>query len=191
MRPDPIQPVAEVEQIFALCVAVSPILAFLAGLALAAAALAPLARSSPAGHPARDAAVALSAYFVTVSVAPFIGWFPVPLVGLGMSFPVGWWLGMGLLPVIARRARWPGQPGLTLLAIERIRAMASTSFRDDQLIPSALLRAIEGRVGMLQEARGILSDRGDGGPNADADGDHVFAGTSWMFKPPRRAMRRM
>jgi cell division protein FtsW (lipid II flippase) len=103
MRPDPIQPVAEVEQIFALCVAVSPILAFLAGLALAAAALAPLARSSPAGHPARDAAVALSAYFVTVSIAPFIGWFPVPLVGLGMSFPVGWWLGMGLLPVIARR----------------------------------------------------------------------------------------
>jgi len=99
MRPDTLQPVAEVEQIFAMCVAVSPILAFIAGLALAATALAPLARSAPIG----DAAVALSAYFVTVSIAPFVGWFPVPLVGLGMSFPVGWWLGMGLLLVIGRR----------------------------------------------------------------------------------------
>jgi cell division protein FtsW (lipid II flippase) len=103
MRPDALQPVAEVEKIFAMCVAVSPILAFIAGLALAAAALAPLARSAPTGRPARDAAVALAAYFVTVSIAPFVGWFPVPLVGLGMSFPVGWWLGMGLLLVIGRR----------------------------------------------------------------------------------------
>ena len=52
--------------IFAMCVAVSPILAFIAGLALAAAALAPIARSSPVGNPARDAAAALAAYFVTV-----------------------------------------------------------------------------------------------------------------------------
>jgi cell division protein FtsW (lipid II flippase) len=96
-RPDPLQPVPEVEQIFAMCVAVSPILAFIAGLALAATALAPLARSSSAGHPARDAAIALSAYFVTVSIVPFFGSFPVPLVGLGMSFPAGWWLGIGLL----------------------------------------------------------------------------------------------
>lgn len=103
MRPDALRPVAEVEQIFAMCAAVSPILAFIAGLALAAAALAPLARSSPTGHPARDAAIALSAYFVAVSIVPFFGWFPVPLVGLGMSFPVGWWFGMGLLLVIARR----------------------------------------------------------------------------------------
>ena len=103
-RPDTLQPVAEVEQIFAMCLSVSPILALIAGLALAAAALAPLARSSPTGHPARDAAVALSAYFVTVSIVPFFGWFPVPLVGLGMSFPAGWWLGMGLLLAIARRA---------------------------------------------------------------------------------------
>jgi len=102
MRPDTLQPVPEVEQIFAMCVAVSPILAFIAGLVLAAAALAPLARSSPAGQPARDAELALAAYFVSVSVVPFFGWFPVPLAGLGMSFPAGWWLGMGLLLVIAR-----------------------------------------------------------------------------------------
>jgi cell division protein FtsW (lipid II flippase) len=101
-RADTLQPVAEVEQIFAMCVAVSPILAFIAGLALVAAALAPLARSSPTGHPARDAELGLAAYLVTISIVPFFGWFPVPLVGLGMSFPVGWWLGMGLL-TIARR----------------------------------------------------------------------------------------
>lgn len=90
-RPDPLQPVAEVEQIFAMCLAVSPFLALLAGLALAATAAAPLTRSSS------DGAIALSAYFLAVSIAPFFGWFPVPLVGLGMSFPAGFWLGMGLL----------------------------------------------------------------------------------------------
>ncbi|HEX6084355.1 MAG TPA: hypothetical protein VF266_07505 [Thermoanaerobaculia bacterium] len=95
-RPDPLQPVAEVEQIFAMCLAVSPFLALLAGLALAATAAAPLAHSSS------DGAIALCAYFLAVSIAPFFGWFPVPLVGLGMSFPAGFWLGMGLLL---------GQPG--------------------------------------------------------------------------------
>ena len=97
-RPVTLAPVPEVEQIFTLCVAVSPFLALAAGLALATAAVAPLF------FPARDGAAALCAYFVIVSVAPFFGWFPVPLVGLGMSFPVGFWLGMGLLHAIARRA---------------------------------------------------------------------------------------
>lgn len=102
MRPDDLQPVAEVEQIFTMCWAVSPFLALLAGLALAATGAAPLAYASSAGNRTRDAAVALAAYFLSVSIAPFIGWFPVPLVGLGMSFPVGFWLGIGLLRVIAR-----------------------------------------------------------------------------------------
>ncbi len=98
MRPDPLQPTPEVEQIFTMCAAVSPFLALIAGLALTAAALTPLLFS-------RDGAVALSAYFVAVSIAPFFGWFPVPLVGLGMSFPMGWWLGMGLSMAIAQRLR--------------------------------------------------------------------------------------
>ena len=105
MRPDPLTPVAEVEQIFTMCVSVSPFLALLAGLALAAAALVPLSVSSPVSHHGPDGAVALSAYFVAVSIAPFFGSFPVPLVGLGMSFPIGWWLGMGLLLVIARHPK--------------------------------------------------------------------------------------
>lgn len=103
-RPDPLQPVAEVEQIFTLCLAVSPLLALFAGLALAATAAAPLTLSSSANDRARDGAMALSAYFFAVSIAPFIGWFPVPLVGLGMSFPVGFWLGMGLLVAIGGAA---------------------------------------------------------------------------------------
>jgi hypothetical protein len=106
MRPDPVQPVAEVEQIFAMCVAVSPILALIAGLALTAATAAPLMLSSAT---TRDAGFALSAYFVAVSIAPFCGWFPVPLVGLGMSFPLGWWLGMGLLLAVAARLPFEGQ----------------------------------------------------------------------------------
>jgi cell division protein FtsW (lipid II flippase) len=95
MRPDPLEPVREVEQIFAMSAAVSPFLALIAGLALAAAALSPLSGRHT------DGGLALSAYFVAVSLAPFFGWFPVPLVGLGMSFPVGWWLGVALL---ARRS---------------------------------------------------------------------------------------
>lgn len=42
-------------------------------------------------------ALALSAYFALLSLAPIFGHFPVPLVGLGLSFPIGWWLGFALL----------------------------------------------------------------------------------------------
>jgi cell division protein FtsW (lipid II flippase) len=99
-RRDPLQPVPEVEQIFGLCAAVTPLLAILAALSLGAAALSPLTFASRDSNTARDGALALAAYFVAVSVAPFIRPFPVPLVGLGMSFPLGWWLGIGLLTAL-------------------------------------------------------------------------------------------
>ena len=51
--------------------------------------------------------MSLVAYFVTVSVVPFFGWFPVPLVGLGMSFPLGWWLGMGMLAIARTETQIP------------------------------------------------------------------------------------
>lgn len=41
-------------------------------------------------------------YFASVSIAPLFGWFPVPLVGPGMSFPIGFWLGMGLVLAVGR-----------------------------------------------------------------------------------------
>ena len=97
MRPDPLQPVPEVEGIFPLAVGVSPALAIIAVLALAAASLAPLAIRTTAGAAHRNAALALTGYFVSAAICPAFGAFPVPLVGLGMSFPVGYWLAIGLL----------------------------------------------------------------------------------------------
>jgi hypothetical protein len=86
-----------VEGILQLAFGVSSILATVAALALAAACLSPLGRRDAAGsaHPA--AALALTGYFISAAVCPACGAFPVPLVGLGMSFPVGYWLGVGLL----------------------------------------------------------------------------------------------
>ncbi len=96
-RADPLEPVAEVEEIFSVALAISPALAAVAVACLAAVALVPLAINAGAGREARDAALALTAYLAATALAPAIGDFPVPLVGLGMSFPVGWWLAIGLL----------------------------------------------------------------------------------------------
>jgi hypothetical protein len=96
-RPDPLHPVAEVEGIFKLAFAISPLLAAAAALALTAASLAPLCIRDGVGTAHRIAALALSGYFICAGVCPLFGAFPVPLVGLGMSFPLGYWLGMALL----------------------------------------------------------------------------------------------
>ena len=66
-----------------------------AAAVLAIACAAPILASR---HPDRDnAGPALSAYFTACAIVPLFGAYPVPLVGLGMSFPLGWWLGMALL----------------------------------------------------------------------------------------------
>lgn len=101
MRRDPLEPVPEVEQIFSLGFAMSPLLALVAGLALAAASLAP----ATAKGEARQAGSALAAYFAAAAMAPLFGWYPVPLVGLGMSFIVGYWLALGFLCAPARGRR--------------------------------------------------------------------------------------
>lgn len=96
-RPDPLQPVPEVEGIFPLAFAVSPVLAAAAAIGVAAASFAPLALRNAAGGAHRGAALALTAYFISAAVCPAFGAFPVPLVGLGMSFPVGYWVAIALL----------------------------------------------------------------------------------------------
>ncbi|MFL6782260.1 MAG: hypothetical protein ACJ8FE_00320 [Sphingomicrobium sp.] len=105
-RPDPLQPVPEVEGIFGMLAGQSVILAAAAGLALAATSLIPLRSRSLADSGAIPIGAPLTGYFVTVALMPFLGAFPVPLVGLGMSFPIGYWLGMAFL---CARAPAPGR----------------------------------------------------------------------------------
>ena len=95
LRPDPLAPVPEVEGIVGLAHAASPLLAILAVAALAGAVLAPamLARSSAPG--ARDASLALTVYLVFTALAPLVGAYPVPLVGMGVSPILGAWIGVG------------------------------------------------------------------------------------------------
>ena len=96
-RPDALQPVPEVEGILGLAKAISPALAITAALALTATFFAPLCIRNAAGTTPRIAAIALSSYFISAAICTNYGAFPVPLVGLGMSFPVGYWLGVALL----------------------------------------------------------------------------------------------
>jgi hypothetical protein len=105
LRPDPLAPVPEVEGILQLAMAVSPVLAALAVLSLAGAVLSPLllARSG-ASSAVRAAAVSLTTYLALSALAPALGAFPVPLVGMGVSPILGAWLGLGALMGLPRRA---------------------------------------------------------------------------------------
>lgn len=95
-RPDPLAPVAEVEEIMRLAWAVTPLAAAAAWAALAGACLS-------LGGSRTPAALALAAYAVLAAIMPLVGWFPVPLVGMTMSPIIGLWLGAGLLAAQARR----------------------------------------------------------------------------------------
>lgn len=100
LRPDPLAPVAEVEGIFGLA---SPVLALVAGCAVAVAALAPVV----AGSRTHPAALPLATYLAVVALMPAFGPYPVPLVGLTVSPILGWWLGIGVLAASLRLTR-PG-----------------------------------------------------------------------------------
>jgi cell division protein FtsW (lipid II flippase) len=103
LRPDPLDPVPEVEGIFLLLAGISPALAALAALALAVCALVPLRRARVFGGDAATGSMALALYFAASAVMPAAGAFPVPLVGVGMSFPVGYWMAVALLCARASR----------------------------------------------------------------------------------------
>jgi hypothetical protein len=87
-RPDPLEPVAHVEGIFALAWAQSPNLALAMGAGLAATALSPLLLWNTGRI--RWAGLALAAYFAVTALAPAFGAYPVPLAGYGLSFVIGW-----------------------------------------------------------------------------------------------------
>lgn len=103
-RPDPLAPVPEVEEVIGLAARLSPLVAALCVLFLAAAVPAPMfgTRRSPE-EPVRRAGRALSALLLVWSWAPALGAFPVPLVGVGVSPILGAWLGVGLLAALDRR----------------------------------------------------------------------------------------
>lgn len=91
VRPDPLQPVDIVEDILTLAWHKAPLLACTAIAALIGTCLMPWLKFR------NKAAMALSAYFALLCLTTLFGHFPVPLVGLGLSFPLGWWLGYALL----------------------------------------------------------------------------------------------
>ena len=95
LRPDHLQPVPEVEGVFALLADVSPLLAAAAAVALAATSLVPLCHPSDNRTP--SGSLPLASYFTVAALMPLVGTYPVPLVGLGMSVPVGYWFGVALL----------------------------------------------------------------------------------------------
>jgi hypothetical protein len=105
MRPDPLQPVAEVEEIVGLAFQVSPLIGGLALILLAVFAAVPAALTRPDAR-LKLAGAALSLCLAAWAVTPLFGAFPVPLVGVGMSPILGAWLGVGLLAATAR-ARTP------------------------------------------------------------------------------------
>lgn len=102
LRPDPLEPVAEVEGIVGLAARWSLPVALLAVALLAGVVLSPLRMGRGDGGPPRTAAMALAACFALTALAPLAGAFPVPLLGVGMSPVIGFWLGCGALLAVSR-----------------------------------------------------------------------------------------
>jgi len=100
-RPDPLDPVPHVEGIFFMAWDKSPILSIAMAAGLGATALSPLLLWPIAEL--RWKALALSGYFAATALACLFGAYPVPLAGYGLSFVVGWWLGIAALSVPANR----------------------------------------------------------------------------------------
>lgn len=107
-RPDPLQPVPEVEGIVQLAADHSIFLAAACVLLLAGFAAAPmLAMRGRQPDGVAAAGLSLSALLAGWVVAPAIGAFPVPMVGVGLSPILGAWLGIGLSAALARGTAKP------------------------------------------------------------------------------------
>jgi cell division protein FtsW (lipid II flippase) len=102
LRPDPLAPVPEVEEIIGLAWTWSPLAAGVAVALLAATVLWPLRIAIADHRGSKTAALALATCCVATALAPALGAFPVPLVGIGMSSILGFWLGAGALAAVTR-----------------------------------------------------------------------------------------
>ncbi len=99
-RPDPLSPVEHVEGILQLANSQSPPFAIALAAAIAITAASPLLLQSTS---ARAPAFALASYFAAVTFASQLGAYPVPLAGYGLSFVIGWWLGIGALSAASKQ----------------------------------------------------------------------------------------
>ena len=111
LRPDPLQPVPEVEGVIALALQASAVAAAAAVAGLAGLVLAPLVTARE--RATAPAAGALTTLLGVAALAPAVGAFPVPYVGVGVSPILGGWLAVGLLAAAVRRdglSRRPGPP---------------------------------------------------------------------------------
>jgi hypothetical protein len=90
-RPDPLLPIPAVEGIVGLGFEASSILGMAIVAALALCAVMPWLCAP------RTQSAVLSAYIIGITVAPMFGAYPVPYAGLGVSFPIGLWLALGLI----------------------------------------------------------------------------------------------
>ncbi len=106
LRPDPLQPVPEVEGIVGLAWKAAPPIAGLCVALLAAVAAAPILTARDSQPGLRLAAGTLSLCFLLWAAMPIFGAFPVPFVGIGPSPILGASLGVGLLAVLLRRSEF-------------------------------------------------------------------------------------
>jgi hypothetical protein len=115
-RPDPLSPVPEVEDIVKLAAAQSAAMAAFCIASLAAVTASPFWGSNHANRDTRPPAIALCAYFLICSLMRIFGPFPVPVVGMGMSPIIGFWLGIGALMSVCNSAatRIDNPPGRNL-----------------------------------------------------------------------------
>ena len=109
-RPDPLEPVAEAEELVALAFRLSVFAGVGVVTLLAATAAAPTLSLRSSDTAIRAAGWGLSLLLLLWAVAPWLGAFPVPFAGIGMSPIVGGWLGAGLLAGLVRTHR-PGRFG--------------------------------------------------------------------------------
>ncbi len=109
-RPDPLAPVPEVEGIVKLAYSLSPAFAAIAFVSLVLFSLAPAALTRTGPPAGRWSGEALSVYFLICAAMPFLGAYPVPLVGMGMSPILGAWLAAGVLAAGAKGSRASAGP---------------------------------------------------------------------------------
>jgi hypothetical protein len=83
---------------------ISPIVAAFGVACIVGSGAAPLLMAQAPRSSVRDAALVLTAHSAVAGLAPLVGAFPVPLMGIAVSPILGAWLGLGgLTPVAAAR----------------------------------------------------------------------------------------